>query len=100
MAFTGNEEHVVSFEEAKELKDNYQEHAGVEDILAFYYGKTFLLSVLNQQGCVGIRVYNGRKEDGKLELVIVGVNADGDDMTSGIMGDRSVPCPPYCGSPW
>lgn len=100
MAFTGNEEHVVTFQEAKALKDNYQESAGVEDILAFYYGKTFLLSVLNQQGCVGIRVYNGRKEDGKLELVIVGVNADGDDITDGIMGNRSVPCPPHCGSPW
>ena len=100
MAFTGNEEHVVSFEEAKELKGNYQESAGVEDILAFYYGKTFLLSVLNQQGCVGIRVYNGRKEDGKHELVIVGVKADGDDITDGIMGDRSFPCPPHCGSPW
>ena len=100
MAFTGNEEHTISFEEAKELKDNYQKSMSPGDILAFYYGKTFLLSVLNQEGCVGIRVYNGRKEDGKLELVIVGVKTDGNDLTEGIMGNRSVPCPPYCGSPW
>lgn len=100
MAFTGEEEHTVSFEEAKELKDNYQESMSPGDILAFYYGKTFLLSVLNQEGCVGIRIYNGRKEDGKLELVIVGVNSDGEDLKEGILGNRSAPCPPYCGSPW
>jgi hypothetical protein len=100
MAFTGNEEHTISFEEAKELKDNYQESMSPTDIKAFYYGKTFLLSVLNQEGCVGIRVYNGRKEDGKLEPVIVGVNTDGNDLTEGIMGNRSFPCPPHCGGPW
>ena len=100
MAFTGNEEHTVTLEEAKELIANYQESEGAEDILACYFGKTFLLSVLNQEGCVGIRIYNGRKEDGKLEFVIVGVDSDGEDLKEGILGNRSAPCPPYCGSPW
>jgi hypothetical protein len=35
-----------------------------------------------------------------LELVIVGVKTDGNDLTEGIMGNRSFPCPPHCGDPW
>jgi hypothetical protein len=100
MVFSGNEEHTITLEEAKGLIEKYQQSEGGEDILAGYYGKTFVLSVLNQEGCVGIRVYNGRKEDGKLEFVIVGVDSDGEDLKDGVMGNRSIPCPPHCGWPW
>ena len=100
MTFTGNEEHTITLEEANELIGSYQGSEGAEDVLGGYFGKTFLQSVLNQEGCVGIRIYNGRKEDGKLEFVIVGVDSDGEDLKDGKIGNRSFSCPPYCGWPW
>ena len=100
MVFTGNEEHTITREEAKKLIESYQGSEAAEDILGGYFGKTFLQSVLNQEGCVGMRIYNGRKEDGKLEFVIVGVDSDGGDLKDGKIGNRSFACPPYCGWPW
>jgi hypothetical protein len=56
-------------------------------------------ALLAQKGCEGLRYYFGRKDDGSSALVLVGVDADGNDMTSGEILEWSYPCPPVCGDP-
>lgn len=45
---------------------------------------------------MGIRIYYAAQEDGTPEIVIVGVNEEGLDLTNGLILERSWPCPPYC----
>ncbi len=55
-----------------------------------------VLDVLNQAGCVGIRIYLGRGADAAANMVAVGVDANGNDLTQGTILEFVYPCPPYC----
>ena len=52
--------------------------------------------ILAQKGCAGIRIYYGRDENGKMALVLVGIDANGNDMTAGELDEFQFPCPPFC----
>ena len=52
--------------------------------------------ILRQPGCVGIRIYPSLYEDGQQSLVLVGVDAQGADMTSGELSNEPWLCPPFC----
>lgn len=97
MAFNGTEGGEISINEAKELTTNYREK-NPKRTLAHFYGRDILEKLLEQDGCVGIRVYYGAGEDDKPELVLVGVESDENDILS-LIADTSVPCPNYCSSP-
>ena len=52
--------------------------------------------ILDQPGCVGIRIYPSLYEDGRESLVLVGVDEQGNDMTAGELSNEPWECPPYC----
>jgi hypothetical protein len=52
--------------------------------------------ILSQPGCVGIRIYPSLYEDGTESLVLVGIDAQGNDMTAGELSNEPWECPPYC----
>ena len=58
-----------------------------------------ILELLAQPGCVGLRYYHGRTDKGDPSMILVGVDADGNNMTSGILMNNEYPCPPYCPDP-
>lgn len=93
MAFTGNEEHSISLDDASKLTKNYRESM----ILGGFFGKETLLKILDQEDCVGIRIYNALDEDRTPQFVLVGVDADEKDMEKGELAERSILCPPRCG---
>ena len=45
---------------------------------------------------MGIRIYYALDENGKKQLIIVGADANENDIYNGIIAERSVTCPPYC----
>ncbi len=96
MAFTGKEDHHISLEEAIKLISNFRNSQKDFSIKAHYFGKEALEKLLGQEGCVGIRIYYAQNEDGKPELVIVGVNEEGQDLENGTILNRGLPCPPWC----
>ncbi|MEP7197204.1 MAG: hypothetical protein ABI851_11850 [Saprospiraceae bacterium] len=59
------------------------------------FGKDRVQEILDQTGCEGIRIYNGYY-DSKRRFVLIGIDEDGNDMTSGRILEFSSPCPPYC----
>ncbi len=99
MAFTGNEDHSISLADASELTKKYQSSVGSGAVLGGYFSKAIIQNILGQDGCVGLKYYYGIGSDGEPQLVILGVDASESDLDNGIMGNRSMPCPPYCG-PW
>ena len=52
--------------------------------------------ILRQPGCVGIRAYPGTSESGEDTLVLVGVDAEGNDMIGGELAQFGQTCPPSC----
>jgi len=54
--------------------------------------------LLAQPGCAGLRYYYGRKADGADTLILVGVDADGNDLVQGVVMEDSFLCPPVCGA--
>lgn len=98
MEYTGNEEHNISLQDASELTKNYRNQFGEETsyIKGEYFGKTALQSLLNQTDCVGARVYYALKSSGTPCLVIVGVDGDGNDITTGEIMEYGRLCPSEC----
>jgi len=95
MAFTGNERHDVTLEDAQRLIRNYRRGAGANDHRAGFFGRAAIERLLAQPGCVGIRAYSARQDNGQPTLVLVGVNANEQDITATIIEDH-IPCPPNC----
>jgi hypothetical protein len=98
MAFNGDEGSVVNLTEASGWTGNYRKTIPAEEIIGQFVGKNQLMKILNQKGCVGIRFYYGIGDDGKKNLIAVGAGSDENDMTSGVILERFLPCPPRCSS--
>ncbi len=97
MSFTGHENHDISLQDAAALTENYRDQqSGSGYILGEYFSKDGIYSVLTQSGCVGIRIYYGLSNSSVPKLVIVGVNADENDMVDGNILEMGSPCPPTC----
>lgn len=96
---TGHENHKVTLSYAASLTKNFRLMTGATSstILGEYFGKDALIATLNQENCVGLRIYYGKKDDSTPALVLVGVNRSGNDMTRDIVLEDGWPCPPICG---
>lgn len=103
MAFNGKEGDMISRNEARQLMDNYENspaYPANNHVKGILFGKDHVDDLLSQQGCTGIRIYYGKT--GVLsadppQLVIVGTDEDGNDITDRIL-DAGVPCPDFCSS--
>lgn len=87
---------VITLEEAIDFTHAYQEKYP-DSTKAYLVDADKLNLITTQEGCVSVRIYNGYDtETDTTNLVLVGVNAEGEDMTKGIIIERVKPCPPYC----
>lgn len=87
---------VITVTEATNFTHSFQEE-NPNAIISFFVGTNKLNLILNQEDCRGIRIYNGHDwNEDKANLVLVGVNKDGEDMTDGVIIEHLNPCPPDC----
>lgn len=98
--FDGTEGAPIALDQAAAWTANYRRQAVADETTgtvtkAHFYGRDILLKLLEQEGCVGIRVYYGRDDRGQKQLVLVGADADGNDLESMVV-DNSRICPPDC----
>ncbi len=93
----GTEDHDISLSAAAELTRRYRGQKSSGQINGGYFGKEALVALLGQTGCIGMRYYYGLTSLGEQVLVLVGVDANGDDMTTGDLAEASIPCPSFCG---
>lgn len=96
--FPGAEKHEISLEEAKKHIQRHKKNP----IHPKHHGSSFdrgaIDKILAQPGCKALKIYHGRDEKGKPNLVLVGVDTAGNDMTSASIMERGSDCPPNCGS--
>ncbi|WP_445712052.1 hypothetical protein [Flavobacterium sp.] len=96
MSINKNSGSEISLSDAVELTKQFQ-NKFPKEIKASFFGLNSLNLILKQEGCVGVRIYNGYDVDlERFSPVLVGVNAEGKDMTDGVIVDKGVPCPTYC----
>jgi len=96
MSLTGAESHFVTLAEASEYTRLYRESKRIGDSKAVYFGRRISEEILGQDGCVGMRLYLAKEDSGRRTLVLAGVNADGNDIVPGILGEQVWDCPPWC----
>ncbi|HET8573499.1 MAG TPA: hypothetical protein VFL76_06475 [Edaphocola sp.] len=87
---------IITLPEAEVYTHSFQETYPGET-KAFFAGINKLKQVLEQDGCIGIRIYAGLdKTTNRKNLVLVGVDALGRDMVNGTLLEQLNPCPPNC----
>ncbi len=64
-----------------------------------FFARNAFEKILAQPGVVGIRYYYAQHDDGSPALVLVGVDAKGQDMVTGAIMEMGSGCPPFCDSP-
>lgn len=97
MPFPPRQDHKISLAAAAALTKRYRDAVAKGAETAQMFPREVFEQLLKNAKVRGIRVYYGRNEGAKLEMVVVGVDGDGNDMLSdGEIFDRGFPCPPVC----
>ncbi len=99
MSFTGNEDHSITLADAAELTARFRDNMPWDDTIAEFFGKSALLDILNQEDCVGIRLYYGFDSNMRPSLVAVGAKPNEDDLVNGYLAQHARKCPVFCSSP-
>jgi hypothetical protein len=99
MPFTGNENHQISLQDAAELTANFRNSHPIGTTIGLFYGKATIQSILNQPNCVGIRIYYAQDANNESTMVIVGTDANENDMENGILAEYGIKCPNNCSNP-
>ena len=95
MAFNGKEGGEITLQTGANLTAEYR-RLNPGERKGHFMGRDMINDILDQTGCMGIRVYYGVDDDGNKELVWVGADEETNDMT-GLVADICVPCPNVCG---
>lgn len=95
MAFDGTEGSQITLEEGGALTAAFRGR-NIGTIHGQFYGRDILNQILAQDNCVGIRIYAGLNTSGNIELVLVGADANEDDLTDFVV-ENGNGCPPRCG---
>lgn len=105
----------ISKSKARKWVDNYKkQHSKDKNYLSsMLFDKKIVMSMLNEDKCEGLRIYNALDDEGGLHFVLVGTDADGnnilpasdeymtktiDEADGGdpILIDDGKKCPPVC----
>jgi hypothetical protein len=97
----GRRNHELTHKQARAMREAYiKRHQGKSgELRSGVYGRGIFEKILKQKGCVGIRFYPGLDEKGNVTVLFVGVDAEGNDILRGLIGDSPWNCPPFCSSP-
>lgn len=90
--------HRVSLPEAAEYTRRFRQatHGQPGRVLSVAFLADQVRELLGQPGCAGLRIYHGRAAGGDTNMVLVGVDESGQDMTQATLLQQGWPCPPYC----
>ncbi|MBX0333341.1 hypothetical protein K3G39_08820 [Pontibacter sp. HSC-14F20] len=95
MKITGKEGGPIDLDQAKKWTANYRA-SGTGKTYAHLFGAETVKSLLEQEGCAAMRIYYALDDNGTQQLLLVGTDAEGNDMTKGLILDFASACPPDC----
>ena len=95
--FIGAEKHEITLSEGLELVANFRKNPQAPKSQGTSFNRGAFEKILAQPGCEKIKMYWAKEQNGRFTVVLVGVDAAGEDMTKGSIMERSADCPPWCG---
>lgn len=96
MSLDKNSSTIITLDEAKNFTENFRNNFQAET-RAYFVGSDKLNLILNQDNCIGLRIYNGYNQHEKMKnLVLVGVDKNKKDMNQGYILEELITCPPIC----
>jgi hypothetical protein len=96
--FTGNEDHSITLADASAMTEAYRESVPDGSRKGGFFGRDAIETILAQEGCVGIRYYNGINSKDEPVIILVGADKDENDLYTGAIMEFAIPCPTQCGS--
>lgn len=99
-AFDPKRDHRITREEAASLIDHFQDKTKEGAHRATAFSRSAFEQLLAQPGAAGIRIYRALHKDGSPTMVMVAVDAKGEDLAGihSIFIQKGTDCPPNCGS--
>jgi hypothetical protein len=96
--FDPNRDHRIPREEAASLIQTFQIQASAESLFAMAFNRSAFEQLLAQPDAAGIRIYRALHPDGSPTLVMVAVDAVGEDLADqdAVFAQTGTGCPPYC----
>src|ERR1041385_3761156 len=94
--FTGNEDQSITLDEASSMTKKYRDSVPAGSRKGGFFGRDGLESILAQDGCVGIRYYNGLNAAGEPVIILVGADKYENDLYEGTLLEFAEPCPTRC----
>ena len=93
--------HVISLQEAIDMTSLYRSNIPSGMVHSETFSKESVSALLNQPGCVSLRIYYGKQKDDTIHAILVGVDEKGADMiqTSDLILEEGQRCPPECPTP-
>lgn len=92
-------DHRISLADASRQARRHREGGAIRAGDSGAFNAAPVQALLAQKGCVGMRYYLGRNEQGDPSMILVGVDAKGNNLGNGIVLNASFPCPPFCPDP-
>jgi hypothetical protein len=86
---------IISLSEASEMTSAFRK-SFPNATLGVLYSANVFKDILDQDNCVGIRIYNAQEADGSITNVLVGVDENGNDIFQGRIYEKGTKCPPLC----
>lgn len=94
MSFNGTEGGAISLSDGAAMTANFRRQ-NPNQIIARFFGREILEQLLDQENCMGIRMYYGLDADNQNQLILVGADQDENDILE-LVADISHPCPLAC----
>ncbi len=89
--------HAISLQEAMEMVQRYANNSTfINHTRACEFPISVYNEIMNQEGCNSIRSYFAMNNENQLTLILVGVDAQGNDMVDGKLMDFANLCPLNC----
>jgi hypothetical protein len=89
-------DHRISLDAAAALTRKHRDTAGKDAKKAGAFHADQVRALLDQPGCVALRIYHGRQDSGDPAFVLVGVDKDDKELTGGVLLEICFLCPPWC----
>jgi hypothetical protein len=96
MEYNGTAGSLVELADAAKWTKAFRDQMTSGGIKGYAYSAEIINEILNQDGCVGIRFYNGT-DNGTNNLILVGFDEQGNDLFDKNIAQHGLPCPSNCG---
>jgi len=96
LKFPGAEKHEISLAEAKKHIQRHKKNPIHPNHHGGSFDRAAIDKILSHPECARLRYYHGRDGKGKPNLILVGVDKSGKDLTKASIMEKSGTCPPIC----